>query len=131
MKAHLALLLIALGLAQGQKTFTNPILDGNSADPAVLFHNGYYYLTLSTNTEHEITIYKSPVLTNFRQAETKVIYRAPPEYYDVWASELHVVDGELYLYFTQRTQTKIHHMFAIKADDVNNPMGNWSYPAVE
>jgi len=125
MKFAILLALLGSVAVQSQEMFTNPILDGNSADPAVIFINGFYYLTLSTDAEHSITIYKSARLTNFRDAETKVIYRAPQEYYDVWASELHLVDGELYLYFTQRTANEIHKMFAIKADDPNDPLRGW------
>ncbi|ODM90287.1 Extracellular exo-alpha-(1-_5)-L-arabinofuranosidase [Orchesella cincta] len=108
--------------------FTNPILDRNSADPFVLKMGSYYYLTLSENREMEIVMYKSPVLTNFRDAESKVIMRAPPGYLDLWASEIHNVDGELWMYFTMRTENREHRMYAVKAENPNDPMGNWGNP---
>ena len=58
-----------------QQTFTNPILDRNSADPAVLKVGNYYYLTLSDEGETVLSIYKSPVLTDFRNAERVTAYR--------------------------------------------------------
>lgn len=39
---------------------------------------------------------------------------------------MHIVDGQLYIYFTMRTVEKDHRMYVIKADDPNDPMGNWS-----
>ena len=60
---------------QQQQTFTNPILDRNSADPAVLKVGDYYYLTLSDEGEKVLSIYKSPILTDFRNAERVTAYR--------------------------------------------------------
>jgi len=112
--------------SQSNLTFTNPIFDRNSADPSVLRVGDSYYLTLSENRETELTIFKSPILTSFRNAETKVAYTALAGYFDLWASEMHEVDGELYIYFTMRTEDKDHRMYVIKADNASNPMGNWS-----
>jgi len=39
---------------------------------------------------------------------------------------MHLVDGELYIYFTMSGNGKDHRMYVIKADDPNDPMGNWS-----
>jgi len=119
-------MLINLACSQTNLTFTNPIFDRNSADPSVLRLGDSYYLTLSENRETELTIFKSPILTSFRNAETKVAYTTPEGYTDLWASEMHEVDGGLYIYFTMRTQDKDHRMYVIKADNASNPMGNWS-----
>jgi len=113
-----------VGLVRSQLTFTNPILDRNSADPSILRVGDSYYLTLSENTETELTIFKSPVLTSFRNAEKKIAYIAPPGYSELWASEMHLVDGELYIYFTMRDGND-HRMYVIKAENASDPMGNW------
>jgi hypothetical protein len=42
-------------------TFTNPVLDAGGADPWVIRHDGWYYMTLSTNDK--ITLLRSKVLT--------------------------------------------------------------------
>ena len=111
-----------------QKTFSNPILDFNSADPSAFRIGEYYYLTISMNTETELTIFKSPTLTDFRNATRHVAYRATPEFADVWASEMHMVNGDLYIYFCMNTGEQYQRMYAIKAEDPSNPMGNWSEP---
>ncbi|CAL8071954.1 unnamed protein product [Orchesella dallaii] len=121
-----SMLLSILAGSHAQLTFSNPILDRNSADPCILRVGNFYYLTLSENTETELTIFKSPILTNFRNAESSIAYRTPPGYSDLWASEMHEVDGELYIYFTMRTAEKDHRMYVIKADNPADPMGNWS-----
>jgi len=109
-----------------QLNFTNPILDRNSADPSVLRLGNSYYLTLSENTETELTIFKSPILTSFRNAERKIAYRTPPGFSDLWASEMHLVDGGLYIYFTMRSNDLAHRMYVIQAENASDPMGNWS-----
>lgn len=113
-------------MAGSQLTFSNPIFDRNSADPCVLRLGDYYYLTLSENRESELTIFKSPILTSFRNAEKRIAYKTPEGYSDLWASEMHLVDGELYIYFTMRTTEKNHRMYVIKAEDASEPMGIWS-----
>lgn len=111
-----------------QSTFKNPIFDGNSADPAVICIGNFYYLTLSENRETELTIFKSPNLTNFRNVEKKIAYKVPTNFTDLWASEMHLVNGELYIYFTMSETGIGHRMYAIQAEDPNNPMGNWGQP---
>ena len=112
--------------AQSQLQFSNPILDQDSPDPAILHLNGFYYLTQSTNGAREITIYKSPILTSFREAEARVAFIAPDGFQSIWASEMHEINGELYIYFTMDGEGRSHFMYVIKADDPNEPMGTWS-----
>lgn len=64
-------------------------------------------------------------MTSFRNAETKVAIKTPPGFRDLWASEMHQVDGELYIYFTMANETHGHRMYVIKADNASDPMGNW------
>ena len=113
-------------------TFTNPIISGNSADPSAIFLNGYYYLSLSTKGESQLTIFKSSRLTDFRNTESKVILGPQECMFDIWASELHLIHDELYIYFTYRScdnpPGKDHYMYVMKAEDPNNPLGNWSNP---
>jgi GH43 family beta-xylosidase len=119
-----------LQLPSGQimETYEGTVLDTLSADPASILINGFYYLTLSTDTERQITVHKSSKLTDFRDAEKSVIYQTSAEYENAWASELHMVDGGLYLYFTQNRVGEEHRMYVMKAVDPTNPMGAWGLP---
>ena len=58
-----------------------------SPDPQALYYNGFYYLILSNN--RDLTILKSSILTDFRSAQNKVIFRAPPGMAELWAPEIH------------------------------------------
>ncbi|KAF2273976.1 alpha-N-arab-like proteininofuranosidase [Westerdykella ornata] len=82
-------------------TFTNPILDAVGADPWVIRHDGYYYMTYTTNDD--ITLLRSRLLTNWNDAERRVIFKPPPGLNystDIWAPELHHLSGNWYVIFT-------------------------------
>lgn len=121
---------VALAVPSGQiqETYVNPVIDVLSADPAAIFIGGWYYFVTSTNTERELTILKSRWLTDFRDAERSIAYSAPQEHSNVWAAELHMIRGELYIYFTQDKIGESHRNYVIKANDSNDPMGGWSAP---
>ena len=106
--------------------FTNPIIDGDSADPAILRLGEYYYLIFTQ--WDRVGFYQSPVMTDFRNRPYKEVFRAPAGYSDVWAPEFHVMDGELYIYFCMAGEGKDNRLYVLKADNINDPMGNWSGP---
>jgi len=130
-KVLLVLLPLLTNYAKGQE-FTNPILDRNSADPCIFKLGNYYYLTLSENRETELTIFKSPIMTDFRNAESIVAFTAPSGFSNLWASEMHAVNGELYIYFTMDNPAinRDHRMFVIKANNGSDPFGGWSTEAI-
>lgn len=85
----LTVTLSLLGLSSAQSntsaTYTNPILP-TGADPWVTKYEGYYYLTYTTATN--ITIYRSPSLTDWTDADAKLAFDPPPgQNYstDLWA----------------------------------------------
>ncbi|KAF2720116.1 glycoside hydrolase family 43 protein [Polychaeton citri CBS 116435] len=84
-------------------TYTNPILDTIGADPWVIRHDGWYYMTYTTATN--ITILRSQVLTDWNNADVKLAFQ-PPEGQDystdLWAPELHYFEDydKWYIIFT-------------------------------
>lgn len=64
-----------LAAAVAQSTYTNPILD-TGADPWMIKHDGYYYLTYTTATN--ITLLRSRSLVEWEDAESKLAFQ-PPE----------------------------------------------------
>ncbi|CAL8144672.1 unnamed protein product [Orchesella dallaii] len=112
-------------LCQAQKFYTNPILDYVAPDPNIIKYNGFYYMVY---TQHDrIDILKSSILSDFRNAERKEAYRAPANRANLWAPEMHVIRGEIFIYFTMDdgVADANHRMYVIKAD-TNDPMGIWS-----
>jgi GH43 family beta-xylosidase len=108
--------------------YNNPVLDFGAADPFVTLQEGFYYLILSINGE--LVIFKSRELTNFRNAETKVIYRLPAGKGQLWAPEIHFVGGIWYSYFAMGDANYVpsNRLWAIKSEDAD-AFGNWSSEA--
>lgn len=99
----------AFGSAQGVNstssnataTYTNPILNKGGADPWVIRHGDYYYMTYTTNDN--ITMLRSSVLTDWNNADVKLVFN--PDYgynysTDLWAPELHAIGDRWYIIFT-------------------------------
>lgn len=78
----------------GTSTFTNPILSTYGADPWVIRHTDNYYYMLYTTADN-ITILRSPILTDWDNADVKLAFKAPEDTnytYSNWAPELHYFD---------------------------------------
>src|SRR5687767_3650446 len=91
----------------GQETFTNPLLP-SGADPWVLYKDGYYYYTHTVG--NKINLWKTPDLHKLKDVSPVTVWIPPsagPNSKDIWAPELHFLDGKWYLYYT--------------ATDVSNP----------
>ncbi|KAM7182868.1 Arabinanase/levansucrase/invertase [Rhypophila sp. PSN 637] len=91
-------------------TFTNPVRDQNGSDPFLVYIEPYYYLL--TTTWRDVQLTRSGTLNGFRPglgsstgSETKLIYKManpnPAGGNDVWAPELHNLNGTWYIYFSQ------------------------------
>lgn len=79
-------------------TFTNPVA-GSGQDPWVTRSNGFYYLIESGASG--ITVYKSATLTSPKQNGV-LIWSRPSAGWNsanVWAPELHFIDGKWYVYY--------------------------------
>ena len=71
-----------------QKTFQNPLSQGNAPDPFIQYFDGYYY-ALYTEAD-KITLYRSATLESILAEESKVIYQIGKEVGgNIWAPELH------------------------------------------
>lgn len=112
--AFLALVLTASALTQ-TATFTNPLLP-SGADPWVIYHEGFYYYMNTTGKN--LTIWKTPDITDLKSAEKKIVWRPPeagPDSHDIWAPELHFLDGKWYIYFAADYGTnQTHRIFVLE-----------------
>ncbi|MCJ1303267.1 hypothetical protein MMC08_006075 [Hypocenomyce scalaris] len=84
-----------------EATYTNPILNGPGADPWVIRNGDYYYMTFTETAN--ITMLRSKVLTDWNNADQKLVFSPPTNAsysYDLWAPELHNIDGLWYIIFS-------------------------------
>jgi GH43 family beta-xylosidase len=95
-------------------TFVNPVLS-NGADPWVIYENGYYYFTDTTGGN--VQIRKATRLAGTNGIGNAVLMSTfnPPAPYNrnVWAPELHIIQGTNYIYYAADDGTNANHrMFA-------------------
>lgn len=96
-------------------TFTNPLLP-SAPDPWTIFHDGMYYYIRSAN--HSIILMRTPDITELRDAESQVIWTAPPgtdHSKEIWAPEIHYLRGKWYVYVAADDgQNANHRMFVLE-----------------
>ncbi|KAG9017218.1 hypothetical protein FRB90_001328 [Tulasnella sp. 427] len=81
-------------------TFTNPIKNPNGSDPFMVYDGGYYYLLTTTWTNVQIT--RATTVTGLKTATPKVVWTdsTSTRCCNVWAPEIHKIDGKWWLYYT-------------------------------
>ncbi|QDA59668.1 glycoside hydrolase family 43 protein [Hymenobacter jejuensis] len=80
--------------------FKNPLLS-SGPDPWVYQKDGYYYYMNTTGGDLQLR--KTAKMSELNSAFSKVIWSPPtsgPNSKDVWAPEIHFLDGKWYVYFT-------------------------------
>lgn len=109
-----------------QNTFTNPLLP-SGADPWCIYKNGYYYYTNTTG--HNITLWKTTNIADLKSAEKKVVFTPPatgPYSKEIWAPEIHFLDGRWYIYFAADSGRNIHHRLWVLENKSTDPLdGQW------
>jgi GH43 family beta-xylosidase len=123
------LFLAAPGLVGGQQassTFTNPLLP-SGADPWVTSRNGYYYYMNTTGKN--LTIWKTRDITELKQAEKKIVWTPPlsgPYSHEIWAPELHLLQGKWYIYFAADAGDNESHRVWVLENTSTDPLdGTW------
>lgn len=122
----LLLLLFTTGYVKAQLTFTNPLLP-SGADPWSIYKDGYYYYTHTTG--RNITIWKTDNLANLAIAEKKVVWTPPatgPYSKEIWAPEIHFLQGKWYVYFAADSGKNIDHRLYVIENASKDPLqGEW------
>ena len=122
----LASVLLTNGYAQPAKTFTNPLLPVG-ADPWCIYKNGYYYYTNTTG--RNITLWKTTSIAALKTAEKKVVFNPPltgPYSKELWAPEIHFLQGKWYIYFAADSGRNINHRLWVLENSSTDPLkGEW------
>jgi len=108
--------------------FHNPLWPGASPDPWMIYHDGHYYFCKSA--DGGIKIYKSEFLSNWKNAQAKVVWRPPANggySKELWAPELHFLNGKWYVYFAADDgQNKNHRMHVLESNS-GDAMGDYHF----
>lgn len=120
-------LLVLVCAAQSQ-TFTNPLLP-SGADPYSFYKDGYYYYTHTTG--NRIVLFKTKNIAELKTAEQKTIF-TPPQgtaySKDIWAPEIHFIDGKWYAYFAADNGSNSNHRMYVLENASPDPMvGEWVF----
>ncbi|WP_156932012.1 family 43 glycosylhydrolase [Bacillus sp. J37] len=114
--------------------YQNPIIE-QSADPWVYKHvDGYYYFTASVPEYDRIEVRRATSIQGLGEAEPVVAWRKydhGPMSANIWAPEIHYIDGAWYIYFaaarTAETNEGLfdHRMYVLENKSVNPLEGTW------
>ena len=98
----LLLLVGALLRTLRAEPFTNPLNKKDCSDPWIVYNraDGFYYLTTTTWKDLQIT--RARTLNGLKTGENRVVFRDgnPDRCCNLWAPELHELDGTWYIYYT-------------------------------
>ncbi|HKH62257.1 MAG TPA: glycoside hydrolase family 43 protein [Flavitalea sp.] len=108
------------------RTFTNPLLP-SGADPFSFYKGGYYYYTHTTG--NRIVLWKTKNIAELKSAEQKTIF-TPPQgtaySKNIWAPEIHFIDGKWYAYFAADDGHNRNHRMYVLENASEDPMqGDW------
>ncbi|UOQ68914.1 glycoside hydrolase family 43 protein [Hymenobacter volaticus] len=124
------LLPVASAQPQPARTFTNPLRD-EGPDPWVTQHGGFYYYTNTTGKN--ITLWKTKALSEVRTAPATVVWTPPatgPNSTQLWAPELHFLDGKWYLYYTATDRAnpgdQSRYVFVLENSSPDPTTGTWT-----
>ncbi len=111
-------------------TFTNPLLS-SGADPWVTQKDGFYYYMHTTGIN--LTLWKTAKMSELGSAVSKVIWSPSatgPTSHDIWAPELHFLDGKWYVYFTAGPGSCCggQRLWVMENDAADPTTGTWSTP---
>lgn len=124
------MLMPGLSQAQGSGQFNNPIWASGGADPWIYQEAGLYYFTYTQGSK--IVIYKTGDIAHLgdvvaSQPAYATAYTPPAGMKNIWAPELHKLNGKWYVYFAADDGTNANHrMYVIENPDADPTSGNWT-----
>lgn len=115
-------------IPQKETTFMNPLLP-SGADPWAVFHNGFYYYMQTMG--NRLVIWKTKNLAKLKEAARKTIWEAVPHTpysHDIWAPELHYIEGKWYVYFAADDgKNETHRIYVLENKAADPTTGTWSF----
>ncbi|MEJ8304147.1 glycoside hydrolase family 43 protein [Saccharibacillus sacchari] len=117
------------------RIYPNPLIE-QRADPFIYKHeDGYYYFTASVPEYDRIELRRATTIEGLREAQATVVWRKREKGQlsaNIWAPELHRIDGKWYIYFAAAHTTETdeglfdHRMYALENPSDNPLEGQWT-----
>ena len=108
-------------------TFTNPIVRSRTApDPWMVYKDGFYYFTFTAG--NRIEIWKSATITDIDRGTKVTVWRAPasgPQCCNIWAPELHFINGRWYIYYAADNGNDINHRMYVLESTGTDAQGTY------
>jgi GH43 family beta-xylosidase len=119
---------LALPAFPADKTFRNPLLP-TGPDPWVEYKDGFYYYM--NTTEANLTVWKTRNVADLKAAEKKIVWTPPatgPYSHDIWAPEIHFLEGKWYIYFAADAKDNTTHRIWVIENASPDPLrGEWTF----
>src|SRR4051812_1819096 len=108
--------------ATTSSTFTNPVLP-TGPDPWVEYKDGWYYYM--NTTAKNLTVWKTRNVADLKSAEKKIVWNPPasgPYSHDIWAPEIHFLQGKWYIYFAADAGKNASHRIWVVENSSADPL---------
>lgn len=106
-------------------TYTNPLVD-YGPDPWALWHEGcYYYMHTMVDS---LVLWKTKDITDLRNAEKKTVWipTDPTNKHNLWAPEIHHINGKWYIYYAADDGDSDNHQLYVLENSNKDPFkGNF------
>lgn len=107
--------------------FTNPLM-ARGADPWVTQKDGMYYYTYTQGSK--VVLYVTKNISQLASVTPINVFVPPPgEMYsrNIWAPELHEIDGKWYMYFAADNGNNVNHRMYVIENTSSSPVrGSWN-----
>ncbi|MFF3445494.1 family 43 glycosylhydrolase, partial [Streptosporangium sp. NPDC002721] len=104
-------------------SFTNPVVGTpNSADPTLLFHNGFYHY-VATTWSADVVMRRSATIAGLRSAPEQVVVRTGGN--TMWAPHLEMIGNRWYLYYSVE-QGSLPRRTHVAESAGSDPMGPYT-----
>ncbi|HMR18980.1 MAG TPA: glycoside hydrolase family 43 protein [Sphingobacterium sp.] len=107
-------------------TFANPLM-ARGADPWVTQKDGTYYYTYTQGSK--VVLYVTKKITELASVTPINVFVPPPgQMYsqNIWAPELHEIDGKWYMYFAADNGSNANHRMYVIENTSSSPIrGSW------
>ncbi|HUA36931.1 MAG TPA: glycoside hydrolase family 43 protein [Candidatus Sulfopaludibacter sp.] len=116
------LIVLVVEATRAADTFTNPIAP-SGADPWMIRHGDDYFLVQSRGG-HEICVGRAANPVDIGKSRWVTVWKPPssgPYARQIWAPELHYLQGKWYVYFAADDGNNVHHRIYVLEGTSQNP----------